>query len=96
MLLQKGMDFLMKGRTIFVIAHRLSKVRNSDCIMVLEQGRIIRFLNNTSSADIVEKCHHLMAHIKALQRENESLKSKAARTAFRRRSRRLRKCWRGR
>lgn len=38
---QEGMDALMKGRTTFVIAHRLSMVRNSDCIMVLEQGRII-------------------------------------------------------
>ena len=40
-LVQEGMDRLMKGRTTFVIAHRLSTVRNSDCIMVLEQGRII-------------------------------------------------------
>ena len=38
---QEGMDRLMKGRTTFVIAHRLSTVRNSDCIMVMEQGRII-------------------------------------------------------
>ena len=40
-LVQAGMDGLMKGRTTFVIAHRLSTVRNADCIMVLEQGRII-------------------------------------------------------
>ena len=40
-LVQEGMDRLMKGRTTFVIAHRLSTVKNSDCIMVLEQGRII-------------------------------------------------------
>ena len=40
-LVQEGMDHLMKGRTTFVIAHRLSTVQNSDCIMVLEKGRII-------------------------------------------------------
>ena len=40
-IVQEGMDKLMKGRTTFVIAHRLSTVKNSDCIMVLEQGRII-------------------------------------------------------
>ncbi len=40
-LVQEGMDRLMKGRTTFAIAYRLSTVRNSDCIMVLEQGRII-------------------------------------------------------
>ena len=40
-IVQEGMDKLMHGRTTFVIAHRLSTVKNSDCIMVLEQGRII-------------------------------------------------------
>ena len=40
-LVQDGMDALMTGRTTFVIAHRLSTVRNADCIMVMEQGRIM-------------------------------------------------------
>ena len=40
-LIQKGMDSLMAGRTTFVIAHRLSTVRNADYIMVLDHGRII-------------------------------------------------------
>ncbi|MCM1272490.1 MAG: ABC transporter ATP-binding protein/permease [Clostridium sp.] len=40
-IVQEGMDMLMKGRTTFVIAHRLSTVKNSDCIIVLEKGRVI-------------------------------------------------------
>ena len=40
-LIEKGMDQLMEGRTVFVIAHRLSTVRNSQAILVLEHGRII-------------------------------------------------------
>ncbi len=51
-LVQKGMDQLMQGRTVFVIAHRLSTVRNSDCIMVLEQGRIIE---RGSHNELIEK-----------------------------------------
>lgn len=51
-LVQDGMDKLMQGRTTFVIAHRLSTVRNSDCIMVLEQGRIIE---RGSHEELMEK-----------------------------------------
>ena len=40
-IVQNGMDKLMAGRTVFVIAHRLSTIKNSNCIMVLEKGRII-------------------------------------------------------
>ena len=47
-LIEKGMDSLMKGRTVFVIAHRLSTVRNADAIMVLENGRIIERGNHES------------------------------------------------
>lgn len=52
-LVQEGMDRLMKGRTTFMIAHRLSTVKNSDCIMVLEQGRII--VRGTHDQLIAEK-----------------------------------------
>ena len=51
-IVQKGMDALMKGRTVFVIAHRLSTVRNSDAIMVLDHGRIIE---RGSHADLIAK-----------------------------------------
>ena len=51
-IVQEGMDKLMKGRTTFVIAHRLSTVRNSDCIMVLEAGRIIE---RGSHDELIEK-----------------------------------------
>lgn len=47
-LVQKGMDRLMKGRTTLVIAHRLSTIKNSDCIMVLDHGRIIERGNHDS------------------------------------------------
>ncbi|WP_406547977.1 ABC transporter ATP-binding protein [Clostridium ljungdahlii] len=51
-IVQEGMDKLMKGRTVFVIAHRLSTVKNSDVIMVLEQGRIIE---RGSHDDLIEQ-----------------------------------------
>ena len=47
-LIEKGMDGLMEGRTVFVIAHRLSTVRNSHAIMVLENGQIIERGNHES------------------------------------------------
>ena len=52
-LIEQGMDALMKGRTVFVIAHRLSTVRNADCIMVLEHGEIIE--RGTHDALIAER-----------------------------------------
>ena len=51
-MVQDGMDALMKGRTVFVIAHRLSTIMNSDCIMVLDQGRIIE---RGSHDELIEK-----------------------------------------
>ena len=51
-LVQDGMDALMKGRTVFVIAHRLSTIMNSDCIMVLDHGRIIE---RGSHDELIEK-----------------------------------------
>jgi len=51
-IVQEGMDKLMKGRTVFVIAHRLSTVKNSDVIMVLDQGKIIE---RGSHDDLIEQ-----------------------------------------
>ncbi|MBO7449686.1 MAG: ABC transporter ATP-binding protein [Clostridiales bacterium] len=58
-LVQKGMDKLMKGRTTFVIAHRLSTVKNSDCIMVLEKGRIIERGNHDQLIEKKGRYYHL-------------------------------------
>ena len=54
-----GMDSLMKGRTTFVIAHRLSTVRNSDLIVVLEQGRIIEQGTHDELIELGQKYYQL-------------------------------------
>ena len=59
LLVQKGMDSLMKGRTVFVIAHRLSTVRNSHAIMVLEKGEIIERGNHDELIALKKKYYQL-------------------------------------
>ena len=66
-IVQKGMDALMKGRTVFVIAHRLSTVRNSDVIMVLEKGRIIERGNHEKL--IAEKGQYYQLYTGAFELE---------------------------
>ena len=66
-IVQRGMDALMKGRTVFVIAHRLSTVRNSDVIMVLEQGRIIE--RGSHDKLIAEKGKYYQLYTGAFERE---------------------------
>ena len=58
-IVQKGMDQLMKGRTVFVIAHRLSTVKNSDKIMVLEAGKIIESGNHQELINLKGKYYEL-------------------------------------
>jgi ATP-binding cassette subfamily B protein len=66
-IVQKGMDALMKGRTVFVIAHRLSTVRNSDVIMVLDKGRIIERGNHEKL--IAEKGQYYQLYTGAFELE---------------------------
>lgn len=66
-LVQEGMDRLMKGRTVFVIAHRLSTVRNSDCIMVLENGHITE--RGTHDELIAEKGTYYLLYTGAFELE---------------------------
>ena len=64
-IVQDGMDKLMKGRTTFVIAHRLSTVRNSDCIIVLEQGRIVEQGTHDELIAKKQRYYHLYTGMKA-------------------------------
>ena len=66
-LVQAGMDALMKGRTVFVIAHRLSTVKNSDCIMVLDHGKIIE--RGTHSSLIAQKGTYYQLYTGAFELE---------------------------
>ncbi|MBQ6407372.1 MAG: ABC transporter ATP-binding protein [Butyrivibrio sp.] len=63
-IVQDGMDKLMKGRTTFVIAHRLSTVRNSDCIIVLEQGRIVEQGTHDELIAKKQRYYHLYTGLK--------------------------------
>ncbi len=64
-IVQEGMDKLMEGRTTFVIAHRLSTVRNSDCIMVLEKGRIVERGNHDDLIAQKGRYYHLYTGLAA-------------------------------
>ena len=66
-IVQKGMDALMKGRTVFVIAHRLSTVQNADVIIVLEHGNIIE--RGTHEQLIAEKGKYYQLYIGASELE---------------------------
>jgi len=64
MLVQSGMDALMKGRTVFVIAHRLSTIQNADVIMVMEGGEIIERGNHQKLLEDKGKYYQLYMGVK--------------------------------
>ena len=65
-MVSKGMDALMEGRTSFVIAHRLSTVKDADCIMVMEQGRIIERGTHDQLIDMNGRYYQLYTGKKAV------------------------------
>ena len=65
-MVSKGMDALMEGRTSFVIAHRLSTVKDADCIMVMEQGRIIERGTHDQLIDMKGRYYQLYTGKKAV------------------------------
>ena len=65
-MVSKGMDALMEGRTSFVIAHRLSTVKDADCIMVMEQGRIIERGTHDQLIDMKGRSYQLYTGKKAV------------------------------
>ena len=62
-LIERGLDGLMKGRTVFVIAHRLSTVRNADAILVLEQGRVVERGNHNDLLDLRGRYYQLYTNM---------------------------------
>ena len=62
-LIERGLDGLMKGRTVFVIAHRLSTVRNADAILVLENGRVVERGNHSDLLELRGRYYQLYTNM---------------------------------
>ena len=62
-LIERGLDGLMKGRTVFVIAHRLSTVRNADAILVLENGRVVERGNHDDLLELQGRYYQLYTNM---------------------------------
>ena len=62
-LIERGLDGLMKGRTVFVIAHRLSTVRNADAILVLENGRVVERGNHNDLLELRGRYYQLYTNM---------------------------------